>query len=150
MKMAISEQRMEELSRFSFEIAKPSWEIKKAVLVGIKFTGENADVNVLDTSPDVYSLLEENTTDDADYPYDIIGVLTGGWAAPVNNDESDEIAPSAHKDRRRVNLAMFAYSSDQTSSVLSFDDDADSIVYETRGQGALADSFKDFLMGISW
>jgi hypothetical protein len=80
----------------------------------------------------------------------MIGVLTGGWAAPVNNDEGDEIAPSQHKDRRRISLALFAVSSDQTSSVMAFEDDADSTIYETRGTGALADSFKGFLEGIGW
>lgn len=118
---------------------------KKATLVGIKMTEDGYTSQVIEYRTDVYELLQKAPEAKNIKDYDLIGILTAGWAAPVNDNDNDEIAPSLHPDRRRVNLAMFSNSSIQTVSVMSFDDDLEEILVQTSGQGALQDEFVNAL-----
>ena len=70
---------------------------------------------------------------------EFFGVLTSGWAAPI--DECDEdTPPSKAKERRRVRLFVSA-TEDGAISVLRFKDDPDeAIVDEGTAKGSLADA----------
>jgi hypothetical protein len=86
---------------------------------------------------DVYDLLDSPETLTAIKGEEFFGVLTSGWAAPL--DDSD-VAPSQHKGRRRVRLFVSA-TEDGAISVLRFKDNPDeSIVDEGKAKGSLADA----------
>lgn len=118
---------------------------KKATLVGITITDGECSAEAIDYRQDVYELLEKAPRIKNINKFDFIGVLTAGWAAPVNDNDEDNVAPSLHPDRRRVNLALFSNSSIQTVSVMTFDNDMEDIMIETTGQGALQDEFANAL-----
>jgi hypothetical protein len=91
---------------------------------------------------DVYDLLDSPETLAAIKGEEFFGVLTSGWAAPI--DECDEdTPPSKAKERRRVRLFVSA-TEDGAISVLRFKDDPDeAIVDEGTAKGSLADAVMD-------
>jgi hypothetical protein len=69
-----------------------------------------------------------------------LGVLTCGWAAPI---DSDDTAPSQHPLRRRVRLSVIATSDLLTGSALEFQDDPDNSILD---DGAATGSLRDALL----
>ena len=91
---------------------------------------------------DVYDLLDSPETLAAIKGEEFFGVLTSGWAAPIDECD-DDTPPSKAKERRRVRLFVSA-TEDGAISVLRFKDDPDeAIVDEGTAKGSLADAVMD-------
>jgi hypothetical protein len=128
----------------------------KAQLLGVKLN-ENGQItcDIIRENSDIYELLSKTQANEIMMSklgqYDLISVSTGGWAAPVNNDEGDEIAPSQHPQRKRVLVSIMGYTVNQVSSVISFDGEDEEQVYDyNKGQGALREAFDELLTGLNW
>jgi hypothetical protein len=154
MKQTMTADRLELISRDIFVSTDKLRKKKTAQLVGVKLSDDNSILcEEITDCGDVYQMLVESTFHpDKMKDYDLIAILTAGWAAPANGDENDEIAPSAHPERKRVKLALIAYSVNQTSSIMTMDGDPEYLYGsgENGGNGALQNAFEDFLHGIGW
>ncbi len=79
--------------------------------------------------------------------FDAAVVVTGGWAAPINEDGSMDERPSRHPDRRRVR-AVAAVNDDGVASVLRFEDDPDCpFARPERGVGIIVDALEMMWFG---
>lgn len=88
---------------------------------------------------DVYDLLESPETLTAIKGEEFFGVLTSGWAAPIEECDEDT-PPSKAKERRRVRLFVSA-TDDGAISVLRFKNKPDeTIIDEGTAKGSLADA----------
>lgn len=56
--------------------------------------------------PDIYQLIDNIVDDRLGSVYDYLGLITYGWAAPLNSEGETDSAPSAHPDRKRVRLLI--------------------------------------------
>lgn len=92
---------------------------------------------------DVYELLESPFATVTASMADLVAIVTCGWAAPITSDEdTSELAPSQHPERRRVRLVVCA-TREHTASVLRFSDDWDNpITDEGHARGSLADAVR--------
>ncbi len=91
---------------------------------------------------DVYDLLDSPETLAAIKGEEFFGVLTSGWAAPIE-ECGDHTPPSKAKERRRVRLFVSA-TEDGAISVLRFKDNPDeTIIDEGTAKGSLADAVVD-------
>lgn len=119
---------------------------RKARLYGVSIVDEQAArrhddgalrITFLAEHGDVYELLE-SPTNAVVRAFDAAVVLTTGWAAPIG--ESDDTAPSAHPERRRVRLVVVVCD-EGVASVLRFADEPDEIVTDAgSARGSLADA----------
>jgi len=78
---------------------------------------------LIDHDRDVYDLLSnDDVASDLSKADNIsIGVLTYGWAAPISDDEDENhIAPSQHKDKKRVRVLVTACDHGSTVTFLRF------------------------------
>ncbi len=87
---------------------------------------------------DVYRLLDSVKPEPSVNYY---AVITGGWASPVSDDD-DEIAPSLHPLRKRVELLVVTSRDGQVASALSMEG-KDLIIDEGKAQGSLAEAVKN-------
>jgi hypothetical protein len=118
-----------------------SFEIPKAHLYGVTVTDGQTSIKLLSTHADVYELLEQPKEEAFDY----FGVVTTGWAAPLNADGEVDGKPSEHAQRRRVRLMVVA-SREDVVSVLRFADEPDEIITdEGNAVGSLADAIQQFV-----
>lgn len=77
-----------------------------------------------------------------------IGVVTCGWAAPV--DDHDDTPPSLHPGRRRVRLVLVVDRELASGSVLGFQDEPEELVYDNgNAQGALCDAAQDAMRAVN-
>lgn len=91
---------------------------------------------------DVYDLLESPETLAAIKGEEFFGVLTSGWAAPIEECDEDT-PPSKAKERRRVRLFV-SVTEDGAISVLRFKDNPDeTIIDEGTAKGSLANAVLD-------
>jgi hypothetical protein len=91
---------------------------------------------------DVYDLLESPETLAVIKGEEFFGVLTSGWAAPIEECDEDT-PPSKAKERRRVRLFVSA-TDDGAISVLRFKDNPDeTVIDEGTAKGSLADAVLD-------
>jgi len=122
---------------------KYGYDSKRAVLFAVlSSTNGVITLSQISENGDVYELLRDKASVKALAEHDQVLVATCGWAAPVENDEGDEIAPSVHPKRRRVRLACFLCD-DGVASVLRFSDEPDSTVTdEGNAKGSLADALE--------
>jgi hypothetical protein len=156
-KKEINEDTFKDISLKVFNDSVPlRGDKKKAQLLGVKID-ENGKVicDVIEEHGDIYDLFSNVQADESIMSklseYDMITALTGGWAAPVNNDEGDAIAPSEHPERKRVLVSIMGYTVNQVSSVISFDGEDEEQVYDyNKGQGALREAFDELLTGLNW
>jgi len=97
-----------------------------------------ADVyELINDSPEVFAAVNE---------YDLITIATCGWAAPLDKDNNNEIAPSEHPERRRVRLLATANSNSQFGSSVSFNDNPDETVFDYGdAKGALANAIMELI-----
>lgn len=144
--------KLEEITRNIYESTDNMRSDKKTQLVGVKLIESKTVVcEKITDYGDIYEMLQASSSHSEKFEgYDLIAVLTAGWAAPVNNDEDDNIAPSEHKDRRRVKLALVGYTSKQTASIIAFDGDPEYVYSAGDGKGALQEAFEEMLTGIGW
>jgi len=123
---------------------------KTATLVGIKVleNGER-EMELLASNGDVYQLMnrisESPKTKKALKNFQLIALLTAGWAAPIKEEDEDNIAPSQHPDRIRVKMTLLGNTVQQYSSTLTFSG-KDEIMYDyMNANGSLAEGFEELL-----
>ena len=124
---------------------------KQATLVGVSTDSNNEIVKfnpAIASDGDVYDLLQ--IVPQPLKGYDLVGVLTCGWAAPLPtnyNADDDLEAPSKHPEKRRVRLMAFADRSGEMASVLRFMDDQDNPISDDGGAtGDLATALLEMIM----
>lgn len=139
------EQQFEELSRNIHAKVEEIREPKYASLLGVKMNNLDPEVTVISTHRDIYDLLDNpvNLNKANDGKYDLIAVLTAGWAAPT--DSHTHLPPSEHPERRRVKMTMVGNTTSQYGSLLSFDNDDDVMYDNMNASGALAEAFQEFV-----
>ena len=69
-----------------------------------------------------------------------IGIITTGWASPINADGTIGGAPSEHPLRRRVRLVSCVDKAKRMVSSLRFGDEPDDLITDESGQGSLANA----------
>lgn len=108
------------------------------------FKSRDGQITTIGTYRDVYEGLEIIAFE-ADHEmltgYEFLGLETSGWAAPLAGDESREVAPSQHPERRRVRMVSVLDRTMRLTSVLGFEGD-EKIVSNQGGQGTLADAMR--------
>ena len=121
-------------------LASDGFDLSSARLYGVTLGGEEGIMlSLLSEHPDVYDLLESRKAKLA-LAFDYIGVVTVGWAAPLNEDGSIDGTPSQHAERRRVRLMVIA-DKDSVISILRFADDPDNTLRDPGlATGSLADA----------
>jgi hypothetical protein len=119
---------------------KLGFEMKQACLYGVDDDGL---IVLFQRDSDIYELLDGTSVADLLTVYSHIAVATTGWAAPIRDDDDDnDVAPSEHKDRRRVRLITVA-DKDGMVSALRFSDNPDEVITdEGNAIGALADAIR--------
>lgn len=147
MKQLMEDEKLEVVSKIIFNETMTMRSEKKANLIGINLNDDGISYNEINSYADIYDMLGSAPSHSEKFEgYDLVAVLTAGWAAPVGED--DDVAPSLHKNRRRVYLALIGNTSTQTSSIISFSDNNE-LIYE-NGSGALQEAFEEMLVGIGW
>jgi hypothetical protein len=129
---------------------------KKAQLLGVKLN-ENGEIvcDIIKEHGDIYDLIDNVQASEKLMSklgqYDLVSILTGGWAAPLNNDGNDDLPPSQHPERKRVLISIMGYSVKQVSSVMAFEGEDEEQHYDyNKGQGALRDAFDELLSELNW
>jgi len=151
MTQQLEAEKLESLTKEIYNLADEMRSEKKTQLVGVKLIETNVVCEKITEYSDIYEMLNASSQHSEKFEgYDLIAVLTAGWAAPNNNDEYNNLPPSEHPERRRVKLAMVGYTAEQTASVLSFDDTQELIYSSGEGQGALQEAFEAMLSDIGW
>jgi hypothetical protein len=133
------------------EIAKLSLTDKYCYALGAdlnKLEGEIQSIELyeIEKSEDVYGLLEGAKLRTSTEFYDVIIVITSGWAAPIEDDSlsEDNVPPSKHPGRRRVELhiALDKNSSMACSILFMEEGKVVNTEYDTTGTGPLADAVR--------
>lgn len=98
----------------------------------VKYKGDNKDV---------YELLESDKTIDKLKTYTEFAITTVGWAAPIQDDVSEDEMPrpSESPERMRVRLTTICMDGQPVHSVIEFEDEREPL-WDTQGRGALADA----------
>jgi hypothetical protein len=108
------------------------------------FKSRDGQITTIGTYRDVYEGLEIIAFE-ADHEmltgYEFFGLETSGWAAPLVEEERNEVPPSEHPERRRVRMVSVLDRTMRLTSVLGFEGD-DKIVSNQGGQGTLADAMR--------
>ena len=113
----------------------------RAILMALRNIETNLSWQVASRHGDVYELLSSGKAIETARDNQAIAVITCGWAAPVSNDEADEISPAVHPARRRVRLCIVADNASRRVSVLRFQDEPDdTVIEEGSARGSLADA----------
>lgn len=92
--------------------------------------------------PDLYELLEDFRDGYTDAPAGFVaaGLLTFGWAAPIEEGETEpSAAPSEHAARRRVRVVAVVDGAGRMASDLHFLDTGETVTDEGEARGPLAD-----------
>ena len=126
-------------------VTSNQWHLKKASIWALDRAGS---LKKLCENRDIYDLLESPKTLTAIENLNEFVVLTCGWAAPLNKEETPEdmkLPPSEHPEKRRVRLVV-AVDSYGVASVLRFEDNPTEIVTdEGNARGSLADAVMDLM-----
>lgn len=104
---------------------------------------EDGVYSLIDFNSDVYDLLdnEDASTDLSKCDNIAIAVVTYGWAAPLtDDDDGNEVAPSQHKDRKRVRVFASACEHGSRQTFLRFEQDPDHVETQGEGTGSMADA----------
>jgi hypothetical protein len=104
------------------------------------FAFTNDGIRIIVREADVYQALEM-VADKHLGSWELgIGIITTGWASPLNADGEVQGAPSEHPLRRRVRLVSCVDKAKHMVSSLRFADDPDELITETSGSGTLANA----------
>lgn len=119
--------------------------LPSARLYGVILSEEGINLTLVGQHPDVYALLESDESRVMGQAFDLMTIVTTGWAAPLNANGEVDTAPSQHAERRRVRLAVVV-NREFIANVLRFQDDPDDVVVDLgSATGMLADAIQDFL-----
>ena len=115
-----------------------TWEIPKPLLYGVTDAGE---FQLLSSEvADIYDAIEQVTIPTFMVAF---GVVTTGWAAPLNNNGEVEGAPSKHPERRRVKLVSVINDNGAGSAMAFQDEPEDVITDEGSATGSLANAITE-------
>lgn len=121
---------------------RPTFELRDAGIFAIVDRGgEDYEIVELVRQGDVYEAIAEVQQSDYDYDGITVGyaVETTGWAAPLNDDDEGDTAPSEHPGRRRVRLTAIHLTNVGAASVLEFADDPGELITDVgQATGSLA------------
>lgn len=121
------------------------FDLPSARLYGVVLSDEGINMALVGQNPDVYALLDNDESKVLGQAFDLMTIVTTGWAAPLNANGEVEGAPSQHAERRRVRLAIIA-NREFIASVLRFQDEPEDVVVDLgNATGTLADAIQDFL-----
>ena len=129
------------LSKYADTDAVKRYNANGATLFCVDPEGE---IHTLTNHPDVYETLELATTTNVPVP-DIryLGILTTGWAAPLDPDGTVDGAPSEHPERVRCMLLSVVDHNLDISSILSFENRPGELLTDPgEAVGSLADAMK--------
>lgn len=121
-------------------VDEPSTAMSNAKFAPVVFTADGSpiiDEPMAEVGNDVYELLSDASLSEF---YDYCVLITSGWAAP-NNDE--ETAPSQHPERRRVNLLCVASRDGKQASAMRMAGEAELITDNGNASGPLAYALAD-------
>jgi len=80
-----------------------------------------------------------------------VGILTTGWAAPINGAAENGCAPSQHPHRRRCLLVTVVDHNLDIGSILGFEDNPLELIDDAgQGAGPLADELKSTMAVIRY
>lgn len=90
---------------------------------------------------DIYDAIHSLHMDQQHINYNKVIFCTSGWAAPMNNDDSEFIPPSKAADKKRVfcSVVLDIDNKDILGTILRFQNE-DEVVYEDEARGFLADT----------
>jgi hypothetical protein len=124
-------------------ISEP-FSLPESRLYGIVMSEDEPKISFLASQDDVYELLLDKSIKGGKR-FDYLGIVTTGWASPLNEAGDLEGRPSEHPERRRVRLMVVA-SPEGMASVLRFQDDPSNPITDPgSATGTLADAIKEFL-----
>jgi hypothetical protein len=106
--------------------------------------GTDGDIKPLGNYPDLYEGLTLETAKSDTIP-DIryLGILTTGWAAPLNPDGTPHGAPSEHPERVRCMVISVVDQNLDSASILALENmNGELITDPGEGEGPLADALK--------
>ena len=133
------------------EIAKLSLTDKYCYAFGAdlnKLEGQIQSIELyeIEKSGDVYGLLEGPKLRTSTEFYDVIIVITSGWAAPIENDSlsEDNVPPSKHPEKKRIELHIALDKNSFMACSILFIEEGKvvSAEYDTTGTGPLADAVR--------
>lgn len=117
----------------------------KAILFAVDYVrGEVPAIKNIDEQGDIYEMLDDklNAVRLFSMEYNGFAVVTAGWAAPINEEDVDEIAPSQHPERKRVRLMTMCHNGKMGSSIRFTGDET--VTYdEGNAMGSLASAMQD-------
>ena len=108
------------------------------------FKSRQGQLVTLGVYGDIYIGLEkiaEETDETTLQDFEFIGVETSGWAAPLAENDRNEVAPSQHPERKRVRMVSVVDRTMRMASVIGFDGE-DEIRTDLAGRGSLADAIR--------
>jgi hypothetical protein len=109
-------------------------------LYGFLYVDSQVVCTKLIDGPDVYEIISTGIKKQIADQWHNIALYTEGWAAPPSKDNPD-LPPSQHPEAKRVRLlCILSQDSDVIESIISLD--KQDSVYDSSGQGKLADSLK--------
>jgi len=107
----------------------------------------DSDTPVIDMSmsvfgDDVYDLLSDVSIDKT---YNYCALMTSGWASPVKDGDDNEVAPSKHPERRRVNLLCVVSRDGYQASAVRMAGNPELITDNGNARGPLALALMELL-----
>ena len=115
----------------------------KAGLYGINVL-PTVTVERIAENGDIYAMLEETSADIKVSAFDGFGVLTSGWAAPIEKGEDGpSVAPSQHPEKVRVRLFSYCDSEGAVHSSVKFGDGRETVYDENQARGSMRDAMVD-------
>lgn len=124
------------------ELTKLDFYQQAAKMFSIKKIDDSEDVvKYKGDNKNIYELLESDKTIDKLKTYTEFAITTVGWAAPIQDDVSEDEMPrpSENPERMRVRLTTICMDGKPIHSVIEFEDGREAL-WDTQGRGALADA----------
>lgn len=98
---------------------------------------------LIDKSQDSYELIENNTNTIRKHP---LALTTFGYAAPLpETDNTHDLPPSQHPQRRRISLFIAVNKTGKMASVLRFQDTNETTPDDGQARGALAEALLNLI-----
>ncbi len=107
---------------------------------------QSVELYEIGKSGDVYGLLDSAKIKMSTELYDVIIVVTSGWAAPIEDDSltEDNVPPSKHPMKKRIELHIALDKNSFMACSILFIEDGKVVnaEYDTTGTGPLADAIR--------
>jgi len=148
---ALNQRQFQAIVKKMPKALKPNFSAKTATMFGVMINDKNEiQFEQISSNADIYDMLDKSNTEVIEQVqnYDLITIQTNGWAAPIDhdNDENNQIAPSQHKEKRRVALLITANTNYQIGNTIIFQDDPDNPEFDWgNAQGQLNEALLEFL-----